>query len=98
MAHSRRSESALQPEEYLTRAQVAEQYPISLSYLEKAKPENGGPPVICRGRKRLLKRSSFEKWLDAHEVAAAPPVLPPPVKRRRGRPTKAEQRARRGER
>jgi hypothetical protein len=86
----------LQPE-YLTRAQVAAEYPISLSYLEKAKPELGGPPVIRRGRKVLLKRSSFEQWLDSHEQTAIP--LPQMlVKRRRGRPTKVEQRARRGER
>ena len=86
----------MQPE-YLTRAQVAAQYPISLSYLEKAKPELGGPPVIRRGRKVLLKRSSFEKWLDSHEQAVIP-SLPTPAKRRRGRPTKVEQRVKRGER
>ena len=86
-------------QEYLTRAQVAAQYPISLSFLEKAKPEAGGPPLLRIGRKVLLKRSTFENWLDEH-VADGARAPHPPTKQKnpRGRPTKAAQFARQGKR
>lgn len=57
-------------------------------------------PPICRlpGTKRLLWRvEDVERWLSAHVASEAvcssdaPPILP----RRRGRPTKAEQLAKR---
>lgn len=75
--------------EYLTRAEVVAEYPLSESYLCKAsmdpakRPKGfSGPPYIKRGRKVIYRRRDIEAWLDAQAVEQA---------RRQGRPTKAEQ-------
>lgn len=73
--------------EYLTRAEVVELYPLSMSYLTKAsmapaKRPFSGPPYIKRGRKVIYRRRDVEAWLDAQSVVEA---------RKQGRPTKAEQ-------
>lgn len=75
--------------EYLTRAEVVELYPLSMSYLTKAsmdpskRPKGfAGPPYIKRGRKVIYRRRDVEAWLDAQSVVEA---------RKQGRPTKAEQ-------
>jgi len=57
----------------------------------------GRLPPICRlpGHKRLLwRREDVTAWIDAH--VQRPPDTPMPL-RRRGRPTKAEQRTRAGQ-
>lgn len=55
----------------------------------------GRLPPICRlpGHNRLLwRREDVIAWINGH--VQEPPVTPTPPRRRRGRPTKVEQRAR----
>ena len=73
--------------EYLTRAEVVAEYPLSDSFLCKAsmdpaKRPFSGPPYIKRGRKIIYRRRDLEAWLDSQMVEE---------RRRQGRPTKAEQ-------
>jgi hypothetical protein len=73
--------------EYLTRAEVVAEYPLSDSFLCKAsmdpaKRPFAGPPYIRRGRKIIYRRRDVEAWLDAQTVEQP---------RKQGRPTKAEQ-------
>ena len=83
-------------QDYLTRAEVAALYPISLSCLEKAKPELGGPPILRLGRKVLFKRTAFEAWLDSHQAGSS--RLPQPQRPEPRRPpSKSKQMVRQGE-
>lgn len=73
--------------EYLTRAEVVAEYPLSNSFLTKAsmdpaKRKASGPPFIKRGRKVIYRRRDIEAWLDAQMVEEV---------RKPGRPTKADQ-------
>jgi predicted DNA-binding transcriptional regulator AlpA len=51
------------------------------------------PPSIKLGQQIRFRPSDVEAWLEGKFTAPKPPSLPlaPPVGRRRGRPTKAEQ-------
>lgn len=78
---------------YLTRAQVAQQFPISFSYLEKAgmaKPPFPGPRVIRIGTKVLYRETDIRDWLDSRVQGPGEhrPPAPSPIKRGPGRPPK----------
>ena len=75
---------------YLTRKQVSEIYNLSVSFLERAARSGALNPIRLSARKLLYKSSDVEAWLDSH--------ISEPTRtgrKRRGRPTKAEQIARR---
>lgn len=81
----------MEKREYLTRAEVVEEYPLSNSLLTKAsmdpaKRKVSGPPFIKQGRKVIYRRRDIEAWLDAQMVEEV---------RKPGRPTKADQVVRR---
>ncbi len=67
--------------QYLTRRQVADQYPIGFSTLAKLAMGECGPPYLKRGRSVVYRRDQFEAWLDSHLHRKA---------RKRGRPRKGK--------
>lgn len=80
--------------DYLSRAQVASAFPISVSYLEKAayeKPVHDGPRYIKIGKKVVYRKQDVIDWfngkLPPNPFLSAPPA-PSPIKRGRGRPRK----------
>jgi len=74
---------------YLTRKAVSEYYPIPFSTLSKlamSKNRHKGPAFLKRGSSVIYKREDIEAWLDSHRIEPSA---------KHGRPTKAEQIARR---
>lgn len=59
-------------------------------------PERLPPAIVGIGRRILFRQEDVDAWLQGHVVSPASSLqLAEPIKRRRGRPTKAEQMARR---
>ena len=71
---------------YLTRREVARQYPISFSHLAHLACEGRGPRYAVIGRRAIYLRQDIEDWLSSKMIE--PSSIRP--KRRRGRPLKSE--------
>lgn len=92
--------------DHLTTDQLANEYPalFTVSALRKSRmrhPQQDGPPFLKLGRKVAYSRAAVSAWVQAREVRCpdlfGEALSPPPVIRR-GRPTKAEEIARRNRR
>ncbi|MBI1198162.1 MAG: hypothetical protein GC203_09895 [Phenylobacterium sp.] len=87
--------------EYLNTEELVAAYPalFSVSMLKKSRmkyADVAGPPHINLGRKVVYDRSDVEAWLlGLKRVVQKSAAVAPVVKLRRGRPTKADQIARR---
>lgn len=70
---------------------------ISLQTLRNRLVDGCAPfPTLKQGRRRYVHARDLAAYIDSLQNAHFPtlPVTPAPVRRKRGRPTKAEQRAR----
>ncbi|MBF0305011.1 MAG: hypothetical protein HQL41_05120 [Alphaproteobacteria bacterium] len=76
---------------YLTRKQVERYFPVSAKALATLATRGGGPPMIKIGKKVVYATRDIIGWFEARRIDDASI----PAKRKRGRPTKAEQIARR---
>lgn len=77
-------------------AQLAELLSLAPRTIYNRLHEGGDlPPVVRVGRLPRFAVVDVQAWLDAKRGISAPPPAEPP-RRRPGRPTKAEQVARRG--
>lgn len=85
-------------DDFLTRRQLADLYPIPYSTLKKLsmRGSEGGPPVIRLGDRVYYHVPSFEKWLTSFLSKDTIKLPNSGSKRRRGRPRKSEQVAARG--
>lgn len=87
--------------EYLSTQELAAAYPalFSVSNLKKSRmefSEVAGPPHFRIGRKVVYTRSDVEAWIASLKATSPKPVIHRPVEKvTRGRPTKADQIARR---
>jgi len=87
--------------EYLNTEGLVAAYPelFSVSMLKKSRmkyADASGPPHFNIGRKVIYARSDVESWLSEKKLGQRKPAAPAPVvKLRVGRPTKADQIARR---
>lgn len=71
---------------YLTRREVARQYPISFSHLAHLACEGRGPRYAVIGRRAIYLRQDIEDWLSSKMIEPSSNA----PKRRRGRPLKSE--------
>ena len=71
--------------DYVSRKDLAARGPIPYSTLKKLVDDPAGPPFIRVGDRIFYHVPSVEAWLAAQADVSIP------QKRRRGRPTKAEQ-------
>jgi predicted DNA-binding transcriptional regulator AlpA len=55
--------------EWLRAVELTEEYPISLSLLDKFRAEGGGPRFFKKGRVVMYRRSDVEAWVEAHMSA-----------------------------
>ena len=83
---------AISKSRYISRTAVPKEYPISYSKLAQMGAAGRGPKVILLGKKAVYRRTDIEEWIDAHEID-----LGARRKRKKGRPTKKEELARRKE-
>lgn len=69
---------------YLTRREVAQQFPISLSHLAHLACQGRGPRYAVIGKHAVYRREDVENWIAGRMIAPASPEQPG----RRGRPKK----------
>jgi hypothetical protein len=87
--------------EYLNTEELVAAYPalFSVSMLKKSRmkyADASGPPHFKLGRKVVYARSDVDAWLSEMKVGQRRlAVVAPPVNIRRGRPSKAQEIARR---
>ena len=55
-------------QQYLTRREVSEHYPISYSNLAHMAVEGKGPPYARIGKKVIYKVLDVERWIDSHRA------------------------------
>jgi hypothetical protein len=80
--------------DYKSRREIAELGPIPYSTLKKLAMRNDGPPTIKIGDRVYYHVPSYEAWLASYLGQQSPATGEKPRKKR-GRPTKAEQISRR---
>ena len=74
--------------QYLTRREVAREYPISYSALAHLAMEGRGPPYSLIGRKAVYDALKVERWIESHGVDLAAKLVRANLTARRGRPRK----------
>ena len=67
--------------QYLTRREVAEEYPISYSTLAHLAMEGKGPPYLRIGKKAIYRVVDVERWIEGHQINSSVDMP-----HRRGRP------------
>lgn len=53
---------------YLTRREVADQYPISYSTLAHLAMEGKGPPYSRIGRRVIYEDAAVDRWIQSHLI------------------------------
>ena len=70
---------------YLTRRQVALEYPIRFSTLAHLASRGAGPAYAVIGKRAVYLRQDIEEWLESKKMA---PIKNRLQQRKRGRPRK----------
>ena len=53
---------------YLTRREVAEEYPISYSSLAHMAMRGEGPPYSRIGKRAIYKTLDVDRWIERHQI------------------------------
>jgi excisionase family DNA binding protein len=55
--------------EALTIEETAEALRVSRRHLQQLMADGNGPPVVCLGRRKIIRREALQQWLLNQEAA-----------------------------